>query len=563
MTLSIKRMILFILFVTVLFGLGFYFTEKQADRKKEEFTFLDSGWDITVNGQIYEDQDLSEFNAGIMGKGDELTLGCIIPDFSYTQPVLRLYAGYSAVEIMLDGEIVYSYGVDRYRENKLIGYGYHYYPISPRMKGNRLTIKLYVGEDNAFSRIEIPMIGQASDVYNDLLYSHRIAFGLIIFIIIFGILMLSVIQFFVKQRVRLIKLIAISVGCLLIGLLALCNLDLITYFVDDLLIKVYVEYISLYMTPVLFLLYIFDKCTLSGNKKRTFFYNLLIAMLLSFAVSAIILQLTNSMHLPALIRSCHFLFGLVMVFLFYVLFDNIIKKNSINYYIIIGITILMIFGIHDVVEYYLYRFSHEHSPFRYHNTIYIGVFVFIICMMLDFTDGILKALYENAKVDIYEKMAYVDQLSNLANRRRYELLLDELDRSDKEYAIIGFDLNYLKEVNDSLGHDEGDKYIKEFSGVLTRVFGRYGTPCRIGGDEFDVVIPDIKDVDFKALFNILEDEIIRLNNIYDEWNMSVAYGMCYSYEEGVNNARNAMSIADARMYEKKHEMKEDNASNNA
>jgi diguanylate cyclase (GGDEF)-like protein len=66
--------------------------------------------------------------------------------------------------------------------------------------------------------------------------------------------------------------------------------------------------------------------------------------------------------------------------------------------------------------------------------------------------------------------------------------MDEIDRDKKNYAVVVFDLNGLKKVNDTLGHEEGDCYIKEFGQVLKKTFQDYGFVGRTGGDEFQVLI---------------------------------------------------------------------------
>lgn len=87
-----------------------------------------------------------------------------------------------------------------------------------------------------------------------------------------------------------------------------------------------------------------------------------------------------------------------------------------------------------------------------------------------------------------DKQANVDALTGLYNRNRYEKMLKKAEYSD-EYSsltILAFDLNQVKEVNDSFGHEAGDEMIRGAAEVIREAFK--GDMCfRTGGDEFMVI----------------------------------------------------------------------------
>jgi diguanylate cyclase (GGDEF)-like protein len=90
---------------------------------------------------------------------------------------------------------------------------------------------------------------------------------------------------------------------------------------------------------------------------------------------------------------------------------------------------------------------------------------------------------------------YYDELTGLPNR---SLLLDRLkqamaqsDRQHKQVALLFIDLDKFKNVNDTLGHEAGDKLLQLVAERLTTCI-RYGdTACRYGGDEFVIMLPEI------------------------------------------------------------------------
>jgi len=87
-------------------------------------------------------------------------------------------------------------------------------------------------------------------------------------------------------------------------------------------------------------------------------------------------------------------------------------------------------------------------------------------------------------------LSFKDQLTGLSNRRFFE---DEIKRVENQnilpLTVLMSDVNGLKLINDSFGHDEGDKLLKKVAQILTRLGKKLGSVCRIGGDEFILILP--------------------------------------------------------------------------
>jgi two-component system cell cycle response regulator len=92
------------------------------------------------------------------------------------------------------------------------------------------------------------------------------------------------------------------------------------------------------------------------------------------------------------------------------------------------------------------------------------------------------------------EMAVVDQLTGLHNRRYLELhlasLLDNAVGRGKPLSLMILDIDHFKSVNDTYGHDAGDAVLKNFAGRVKRVVRQADLVCRLGGEEFVVVMPD-------------------------------------------------------------------------
>ena len=150
--------------------------------------------------------------------------------------------------------------------------------------------------------------------------------------------------------------------------------------------------------------------------------------------------------------------------------------------------------------------------------------------------------------------AYKDYLTKLLNRRGFKAATDSLRAEDFPLAVCLFDLDDLKKINDTYGHDTGDRMLQALAEHLSRHTRTTDIRCRYGGDEFAVIIKRIKDGQ-TALKKGLE--ICRaLREYVSEDNLSVfcsgGIALCDSVEESLNEV---IERADKALYRAKRESK--------
>ena len=95
------------------------------------------------------------------------------------------------------------------------------------------------------------------------------------------------------------------------------------------------------------------------------------------------------------------------------------------------------------------------------------------------------------------RLAEFDSLTGLANRhrmnKRIEATLASYKGGNRSCALIMMDLDRFKQVNDTLGHPAGDELLRQVARRIERVIGSRGEVGRLGGDEFQILLPDIDD----------------------------------------------------------------------
>lgn len=166
-------------------------------------------------------------------------------------------------------------------------------------------------------------------------------------------------------------------------------------------------------------------------------------------------------------------------------------------------------------------------------------------------ESCLKNIQLNILNERLSELMQQDALTLVKNRIAYEKYLSQPLEND-DFAVIMFDINNLKTINDKYGHDMGDLYIKNCCKLICDFFKR--SPIfRIGGDEFVAILREGDYVNRKELMSEFRAKLDSLQsenlNIWER--LSIASGMA-EYSKGSNeNIKDVIKRADTLMYENK------------
>ena len=147
--------------------------------------------------------------------------------------------------------------------------------------------------------------------------------------------------------------------------------------------------------------------------------------------------------------------------------------------------------------------------------------------------------------DALRRKAEHDHLTGLYNRSVFERLLGVY--SDEPYALLLIDADYFKQVNDSLGHDVGDAVLKKISSQLSQTFRATDYPCRIGGDEFAVVMTEMNESLKHVVSSKIATVVERLADTSDGLPpMTLSIGVAFN--DGTLSGDQIFKNADSALY---------------
>jgi diguanylate cyclase (GGDEF)-like protein len=161
----------------------------------------------------------------------------------------------------------------------------------------------------------------------------------------------------------------------------------------------------------------------------------------------------------------------------------------------------------------------------------------------------------NARISYLEKLADEDSLAPIANRRAFVRELTRFlafaDRYGTPSSLIYFDVNGLKQINDTHGHGAGDAALLQVAETLLASVRRSDVVARMGGDEFAVLL---SHADEKTASDKAQAIVAKIASTPLSWNgvqipLTVAFGV-HTFRGG-EDIKTALAAADKAMYQRK------------
>ena len=152
------------------------------------------------------------------------------------------------------------------------------------------------------------------------------------------------------------------------------------------------------------------------------------------------------------------------------------------------------------------------------------------------------------------QLSVTDELTGLYNRRGFFLLAEQqlkiARRTQTSYFILFADLDGLKNINDTFGHEMGDRVIVDTGQILKETFREADIVARLGGDEFAIFIPTFSG-DLSNFYRRLEENIERFNQQSERAYISISLGVEFGDLNNEVLLEQLLAKADKLMYEHK------------
>jgi two-component system, cell cycle response regulator len=154
------------------------------------------------------------------------------------------------------------------------------------------------------------------------------------------------------------------------------------------------------------------------------------------------------------------------------------------------------------------------------------------------------------------EMVTTDALTGLASKRQYdatfEITADRAASTGTSLAVMVMDMDGLKQVNDTHGHEMGGYAIVEVSNIMRAVLGDHGTLCRFGGDEFVGCFPGLTRARATELAELLRKRVATHNFVRDGVRVepTLSIGVA-TYPDDTDNPAQLFAAADRALYRAK------------
>ncbi len=511
---------------------------------------LESGWTATINGNQYDNVSLDNFLFDVVGVGDVITLSCVLP-YGPNNASVRLWICHSAIDAYLDGELFYEYGHDRLEEYKMVGSGFYFIELPDDYQGKTLTLKFTVGEIDAFGSFEPIYLEQTHTVHTSFLSSKLVSLLGGVFLCVIGLVGICLSSFVLAEMYQIRRLMYIFEFAFCVGMWTLCNDGLAQLFIGDYVICQSLEFITLFLAPIPILMFIRKEGTESDMLDKLVLILLRTCQIFCAAVFSLVA--IGVLHFQHCLSFFHILMLLEVILIIVNISKRLRAGKKEDLYIFIGCIVLAFGAMVDVGAFYLKKYMHLYNRDIDFLTV-IGSVVMVMCLFVSYFTYVSGKITASTEHIILEKLAYHDMLTGAINRVKYEELLDERDNEEEPYAIMYFDLNGLKHMNDTKGHAYGDELIKQFTLCLQVVYQGMGEVARLGGDEFAIILPNAGKKEIVDAVNRLQ-RYIKNHNSQTDIKLDTAFGVAFSIEATDHKSRTVSKLADTRMYDMKKRMK--------
>ncbi len=490
-----------------------------------------------------------EFPFKIKGIVDStIVLDGTVPEYVNDDWGMMVYALYSKCQVLIDNETIYSFGFeDPLPYGKLLGNIRLIVPLRKSMAGRKVTI--YVQPRYTMNMdLNRPEFGTLEQLKANVLLGNM--FRLFICGLVLILFIIAIVFLLVQIKNHQTKDIELNIHFMSFMFLSMtwivCSSDIPQFVTNAYAPISFISFVSLSALGIPFM----GMCKVLFNRgKRIMEFLWALGLLIPLAnVLCFIWSICDPMTLLPLTHA-YLILDAILAFVFVLLQ----KKDSSSVQMVVGLLAIVISAIAGLALFYIAP-SKNYAP----SAFAVGFFFFFSLMIKLLWDRRIEQIKENKFIDTYKSLAYSDVMTGLENRTSFEARFSSMQSENmqgKMVTVILFDVDGIKDVNDSIGHQAGDKMITGTADIINRAFSNNGRCYRVGGDEFAVIMVDKPLLADKLLEEF--DEMLEEYNKYNVFTLKVSYGYAQrEWRDDPTFFRELFKEADKAMYSAKQKRKE-------
>ena len=447
---------------------------------------------------------------------------------------ITFYVVHHYVKVYLDGDLVYSLQPDgANRIGKSTSSNWISVPIYPEDLGKEVVVvatPVYKSVING--EIEF-LVGSRFGVFSECLLNDADVLIVSIICILVGLFIISMQGYqLVRKKTASREMFYLSNLSILLGIWRLTDTRLIAFLLPERAMALgYITIGALVLSPIPLLLFLKER--LADYDSAPLLHG---AMVLSGASAVILLlQVLGIADFKEMLTVCHIMLAGTAAMLVAIAVAHWLQNGTHGAQRSAVLIIILIVGVvMDIACFYWQKKSE--------NVVFTAL-AFVIDIICLFT------------MDTYEtkNKAYTDPHTGLFNKNRWDELMASGLPLAGNLAVMMLDLNGLKYVNDTYGHDAGDRMIFDFANILRNTLPPGSVICRWGGDEFAVMLMDSSPEAMEQYAGQLKQAAQRHNDSGNPPFIYFAAGWALASEFPELSREELLNRADERMYQEKRQ----------
>jgi len=168
----------------------------------------------------------------------------------------------------------------------------------------------------------------------------------------------------------------------------------------------------------------------------------------------------------------------------------------------------------------------------------------------EFHCRVMQTMEQLSLIADIKESAYRDYLTGMYNRRYFYQYAEQLLKKQQQNTLALLDIDFFKNINDTLGHEAGDQALKQVATLIKTTFSKF-TIARVGGEEFAIILDDIDTARGREYLEGFRKKLAKHEFLIDEKPFSITISIGVADFQNTDLTQ-AMRIADAALYEAKN-----------